>query len=352
MPENTKELTELTKPTTYRSTGVDIAAGNALARRIAKSAKRTHRKEVLSGVGGFAGLMAIPQNYEEPLLVSGTDGVGTKLMIAFATGNHQTVGIDLVAMCINDILTIGAEPLFFLDYVSTGKLQTETIEQVVSGIVDGCCLAGCALLGGETAEMPGMYEDATYDLAGFAVGVVERSKVVDGSQVEVEDVVIGLPSSGLHSNGYSFIRRVLLDAPSDLDKHIPTLGCTLGHELLKPTRIYAAAVKDALKWLDVKAMAHITGGGLLENPPRCIKEDMAFRFDTTAWTVPPIMELIADKGHVLLDEMQRTFNMGIGMILVIPSSDAELAQEKLAKYEARIVGTIIARTGDPVEFIS
>ncbi len=342
------------KPLTYRDAGVDIAAGNELAHRLAELTRSTKRREVVSGIGGFAGIMAIPEGYREPLLVSGTDGVGTKLKIAFATGRHRTVGIDLVAMCVNDILTVGAEPLFFLDYFATGKLDVAEAESVVAGIVEGCRQSGCTLLGGETAEMPDMYAPGEYDLAGFAVGVVERSVMLDGSGISAGDAVIGLPSSGLHSNGYSLARKVLVDDGVDWEADVPELGRCLADELLEPTRIYAGAVK-ALRagGAQVLGLAHITGGGLLENPQRCLPEALAFRFQTSTWQVPAVMELIARRAEIDLEELRRTFNMGLGMVVVVPSDEADAAVEQLAEpWGARRVGEIISRDGDAVEIVS
>jgi phosphoribosylformylglycinamidine cyclo-ligase len=341
------------KPLTYRDAGVDINAGNELAHRLAELTRTTKRREVVSGIGGFAGIMAIPEGYREPLLVSGTDGVGTKLKIAFATGRHRTVGIDLVAMCINDILTVGAEPLFFLDYFATSKLDVAVTESVVAGIVEGCRQSGCSLLGGETAEMPDMYAHGEYDLAGFAVGVVERSAMLDGRGASAGDVVIGLPSSGLHSNGYSLARKVLVDDSVDWDAVVPELGRSLADELLEPTRIYVGAVK-ALRagGVQVVGLAHITGGGLLENPQRCLPEVLAFRFQTSTWQVPKVMQLIADRAAIDLEEMRRTFNMGLGLVAVVPSDEAAAAVDLLGEpWDARVVGEIISRDGAAVELV-
>ena len=335
----------------YKQAGVDIEAGNELARRIARMVKVTQRPEVVSGVGGFAGISALPPGLADPLLVSSTDGVGTKLRLAFLTGKHDTVGIDLVAMGVNDILTVGADPLFFLDYFACGRLELGQAEAVISGIVEGCRQAGCTLLGGETAEMPGMYPDGEYDLAGFAVGVVERARLVDGSRARAGDAVLGLPSSGLHSNGYSLARRVLVgEDPRALERELPELGRTLAEELLEPTRIYARAVRALLgaDGVQLNALAHITGGGLVDNPPRCVPDGLAFKLRTGSWEVPPVMRLIAERGPVAVDEMRRTFNMGLGMIVIVPADQADRALRILGEL-ARVVGEIVGQPG--VEFV-
>lgn len=335
----------------YKDAGVDIEAGNQLARRIGQLAQRTMRAEVVSGIGGFAGLCGLPKGLEDPLLVSGTDGVGTKLKVAFAMDRHHTIGIDLVAMCANDVLTVGAEPLFFLDYLATAKVDPRVGEAIVEGIVEGCRQAGCALLGGETAEMPGMYQPGEYDLAGFVVGVVERSRVIDGSRVVVGDAVIGLPSSGLHSNGYSLARKVLMPEGTDLTEEIPALGCAVGEAMLEPTRIYAQQVKHLMGETDVRALVHITGGGLVENPPRCTPDHLAWRLQTSSWHVPPIFGLIAERGSIDEFEMRRTFNMGLGLLAVIPQAQAANALALLAGEGARQVGEIVDRTDSAVEFV-
>jgi phosphoribosylformylglycinamidine cyclo-ligase len=339
---------------TYKEAGVDIDAGNELAKRIGRLVKGTHRPEVVSGVGGFAGISALPAGMSEPLLVSSTDGVGTKLRLAFITGRHDTVGVDLVAMGVNDILTVGADPLFFLDYFACGKLELETAEAVIRGIAEGCRQAGCTLLGGETAEMPGSYPDGEYDLAGFAVGVVERERLLDGTRARAGDAVLGLPASGLHSNGYSLARKVLLDSDGAALRHEPELGRTLGEELLEPTRIYAAEVRALLgaTELEVRGLAHITGGGLVDNPPRCVREGLGFRLEERSWEVPAVMRLIAERGDIPLGEMRRTFNMGLGMIVIVPAQQADAAV-RLLDNKARVVGEVVARDpGQPeVEFV-
>lgn len=339
------------KSLTYKDAGVDVEAGNELARRLGKMASTTHRPEMVSGIGGFAGVFSIPAGLEEPLLVSSTDGVGTKLKVAIAAKKHDTVGVDLVAMGVNDVLVVGAEPLFFLDYLSVGKLDPNLAESVITGVVEGCRQSGCTLLGGETAEMPGMYAPGEYDLAGFVVGVVEKSRVIDGASARAGDVVLGLPSSGLHSNGYSLARKVLLDPCEDPAAFHPDLGCSVWEELLKPTRIYARSVALLRGSVDVHAMAHITGGGLVDNPPRCVPEDLAFRLHTSTWTVPRVMEVIARLGNVAPEEMLRTFNMGLGMLLVVPATQADLALDLLAGHDAIVVGEIIPRAGQSVEFV-
>ena len=331
---------------TYKDAGVDIDAADQLVSAIGPLVAATHRPEVVGGIGGFAGLCALPSGYREPLLVSGTDGVGTKLDIAIAAGRHRTIGIDLVAMAVNDVITCGAEPLFFLDYLAVGKLQPEVAIEVIAGIADGCRQAGCALLGGETAEMPGFYPPGRYDLAGFCVGVVERSDVRDGRDIEVGDLVIGLPSAGVHANGLSLARKVLLeryrldDTPGGLG------GASLADELLRPTVIYASALAR-LRERDIpfKAASHITGGGLIDNPPRMFGgRTLGVQFDTSTWTVPAVFGLIAEAG-VADDEMRRTFNMGLGMLLVLAPAVAEAALGALADDGARVVGQITEHPG-------
>ncbi len=309
---------------TYRGAGVDVDAGDALVERIKPLAARTRIPELLAGVGGFAGLCGLPSGLEEPILVSGTDGVGTKLKLAFAMGVHDTVGIDLVAMCVNDVVTSGARPLFFLDYFATGKLDVEIAHDVIRGIAKGCEEAGCALLGGETAEMPGMYAEGEYDLAGFAVGVVDRKKLIDGTRVEPGDKVIGIGSSGLHSNGFSLARKVLLEhAKLELGAHIEALGESLGAAMLRPTRIYARAVRALLdRGLDVRALSHITGGGLPGNVPRVLPDGVGVALDPARWTLPPVFSLIQALGDITDHEMRRTFNLGLGLVAVVPSSAA------------------------------
>jgi phosphoribosylformylglycinamidine cyclo-ligase len=321
------------KPLTYREAGVDIDAGDELVERIKPHVRRTFRPEVLGDLGGFGGMFAVPRGYEEPVLVSGTDGVGTKLKVAFATGRHDTIGIDLVAMCVNDVAVSGAEPLFFLDYFASGKLDVTVGEAVVRGIAEGCRQAGCALIGGETAELPGMYSDGEYDLAGFAVGIVERKRILDGARIRPGDVVVGVASSGLHSNGYSLARRVL---SIDSDAAAP----------LEPTRIYVRAIRAALAAGDIKGLAHITGGGLVENPPRVLGDGQVMRLDERRWPELDVFRKIAAAG-VARAEMRRTFNCGLGVVAVVASGDAEAVR---AAFEAGgerafVVGEIAAGDG-------
>jgi phosphoribosylformylglycinamidine cyclo-ligase len=307
---------------TYRDAGVDIDEGDRLVELIKPHARPTMRPEVLAGIGGFGGLFALDvKKYKEPVLVSGTDGVGTKLKVAFAANRHDTIGIDLVAMCVNDVAVVGAEPLFFLDYFGTGKLSAEQGAEVVKGIAEGCRQAGCALIGGETAELPGFYAAGEYDLAGFAVGCVERSRIVDGRGVAPGDVVVGIASTGLHSNGYSLARKVLVERFA-LDARPETLGGrTVGEVLLEPTRIYAKDVLALLEQVQVKAFAHITGGGLPGNVPRTLPDGTRAVLDERRWPRPPVFDLIEREGQVPRDEMYRTFNMGLGLVAVVAPGD-------------------------------
>ena len=315
---------------TYEDAGVDIDAGERLVDRIRPLAKRTRIRGVLGGVGGFAGLFEVPGNLEEPVLVSGTDGVGTKLRVAFLTGQHDTVGIDLVAMSVNDVLTVGARPLFFLDYFATGKLDVDLAEAVVRGIAAGCEQSGCALLGGETAEMPGSYPPGEYDLAGFAVGVVEKAKILDGSATRLGDVLIGLPSSGLHSNGYSLARKVLFErAELEVGAVLDELDAPLGTVLMRPTRIYAKEILQALAIGGVHAMCHVTGGGLPGNLPRVLPEGMGADVDAAAGLRPAIFDLIARLGDVTDSEMRKTFNLGTGYILAVAEDRADAIRDAL-----------------------
>lgn len=309
----------------YARAGVNIDAGNETVDRIKPHVARTFRPEVMTALGGFGGGFQLDlANYQEPVLVSGTDGVGTKLKIAFQMDTHDTIGIDAVAMCVNDILVMGAEPLFFLDYLATGRLVPKVAEQIVKGIADGCVQAGCALVGGETAEMPGMYADGEYDIAGFSVGIVEKSKMLDGSRVQPGDALIGLASSGLHSNGYSLVRKVLLeDKGYRLDSELPELGKTLGAELLTPTRIYVKNGLALAKQFDVRAMVHVTGGGFLENIPRVLPEGCSAEIERGTWPIPPIFQLLQREGDISSTDMYRTFNMGIGLIVVVPQEQAD-----------------------------
>lgn len=312
-------------PITYRDAGVDIAAGNRAVELMKSHVKSTWRPEVLGDLGGFGGLFALNLGkYREPVLVAGTDGVGTKLRIAMLMEQHQTIGIDAVAMCVNDILAQGAEPLFFLDYLAVGRLKPEKVAQIVEGIAQGCKQAGCALIGGETAEMPGFYGEEEYDVAGFAVGIVEKSKVITGSGIEEGDKLIGLASSGLHSNGYSLVRKVLLEYKKmDLGEKFPGADHSLGQELLKPTRIYVQPVLKLLERFRIKGIAHITGGGLTENVPRILPAGLKAQIRKGSWPVPAIFQLIQTQGQVPEEEMYRTFNMGIGLVLVVGAREEE-----------------------------
>ena len=324
----------------YRSAGVDIEAGNSLVSKIAKITKVTARPEVLSSLGGFGALCEIPKNYKHPVLVSATDGVGTKLKLATNLKRHNTIGIDLVAMCVNDLIVCGAEPLFFLDYYASGKLDIDVAKSVIEGIGEGCMMAGCALVGGETAEMPGMYSEGDYDLAGFAVGVVERDSIIDQSRVSVNDVLIGIHSSGPHSNGYSLIRKILEINKSDLSESFD--GTTLGEKLLCPTRIYVDLIKEIGEKIQIHAIAHITGGGLIENLPRVIPNHLKANIELASWKQPPIFSWLQEKGNINSFEMYKTFNCGIGMIISVSENDAEKAISILNERQvnASLIGYI------------
>lgn len=333
---------------TYKDAGVDIEAGNALVDRIKHVARKTHRPEVMGGLGGFGALCKIPAGYTEPLLVSGTDGVGTKLRLAIDLQRHDTVGIDLVAMCVNDLIVCGAEPLFFLDYYATGKLDIDTAAAVVEGIGAGCELSGCALVGGETAEMPGMYEGADYDLAGFCVGVVESAELIDGKKVAIGDNLIGLASSGPHSNGFSLIRKILEHTAADpLTTQVG--GQSLADALMAPTRIYVKSLQALFKTVPVHALAHITGGGLLENIPRVLPDNCKAVIDSSRWSLPPIFSWLQEGGNVSQQEMYKTFNCGIGMVLCVApeATEAALAQLKQSGENATIIGSIESSLGNP-----
>jgi phosphoribosylformylglycinamidine cyclo-ligase len=328
----------------YKDAGVDIDAGNALIDRIKHVAKRTSRPEVMGGLGGFGALCEIPAGYRQPVLVSGTDGVGTKLRLAMDLGKHDSIGIDLVAMCVNDLVVCGAEPLFFLDYYATGKLNIDVAAQVVSGIGAGCELAGCALVGGETAEMPGMYEGEDYDLAGFCVGVVEKSEIIDGSRVQAGDVLLALPSSGPHSNGYSLVRKIIEVAGVDINQ-VSLEDQPLADLLMAPTRIYVKALLQLIKQTgSVKAMAHITGGGLLENIPRVLPADTGARIDLDSWERPAVFNWLQEQGNVDENEMHRVLNCGVGMVICVAREDAPEALKVLneAGEQPWIIGSIDA----------
>jgi len=314
------------KPLTYKDAGVDIDAGNALVERIKPLVALTARPEVLTGLGGFGGLFALtPGKYDEPVLVSGTDGVGTKLKLAQTLGRHDSIGIDLVAMCVNDVVVQGAEPLFFLDYFACGRLDVDIAADVIAGIAEGCKQAGAALIGGETAEMPDMYPEGEYDLAGFCVGAVERRDLIDGQSITEDDVVIGIASSGPHSNGYSLIRRVLEVAGNGDIDHKPAADC-----LLTPTRIYVKPVLALMQEIRIRGLAHITGGGITENLPRILPDGLHAEINTGSWRQGPVFDWIADAGRITTEEMRRTFNCGVGMAVVVPPEDAETALSTLA----------------------
>jgi phosphoribosylformylglycinamidine cyclo-ligase len=326
-------------PLTYRDAGVDIDAGDRLVENIKPYAKQTLRKGVLAGIGGFGALFEIARKrYREPVLVAGTDGVGTKLKLAFELNRHATIGIDLVAMSVNDILTNGAEPLFFLDYYACGRLEVATATEVIKGIATGCRQAGCALIGGETAEMPGMYPAGEYDLAGFAVGIVEKSRIIDGSGIAEGDVVLGLASSGAHSNGYSLIRKIIAGRGVDLSAKFH--GRALSDVILEPTRIYVKPVLKLLRGISVKGLAHITGGGLLENVPRVLPARLAARIERAAWNLPPLFQWLKQEGNIADAELYRVFNCGIGMAVVVAPADAARAVKTL-----RAAGETVWRIG-------
>jgi len=356
----TQEMSPENTPLTYRDAGVDIDAGNSLVERIKPAVKRTQRPEVMGGLGGFGGLFALDTSkFKHPVLVSGTDGVGTKLRLAIDLGKHDAIGIDLVAMCVNDILVTGAEPLFFLDYYATGRLDVDVAAQVVEGIANGCEQAGCALIGGETAEMPSMYEDGDYDLAGFAVGAVEKDALIDGSKVAAGDKLIALPASGPHANGYSLIRKIIERAQPDWNT---AEGKQLIEQLLAPTRIYAKSLQalgeqvdmslQALgEQVDIHAMSHITGGGLTENLPRVFPDELAAAIEWSSWQRPTVFDWLAEQGNVEDAEMRRTFNNGVGMVVIVAAdqADSAVAAMQAADENAWVIGEIVERdNGEPV----
>jgi phosphoribosylformylglycinamidine cyclo-ligase len=332
--------TDSSSSLSYKDAGVDIDAGNALVDRIKPAAAATRRPEVLGNLGGFGALCELPSKYKEPVLVSGTDGVGTKLMLAMQMNKHDTIGIDLVAMCVNDLIVTGAEPLFFLDYYATGKLSVDNAADVITGIAKGCELSGAALIGGETAEMPGMYQSDDYDLAGFCVGVGEKSQLIDGSTVAAGDTLIALASSGVHSNGYSLVRKIVERSDLELDSAFGE--STLGNALLEPTRIYVKSLLALQEKLSIKAMAHITGGGLSENLPRVLPENTVADIDLDSWDLPELFKWLQKEGNIASDEMLRTFNCGSGMILAVAKDDAEaaLAALKDSGEDAWVIGEI------------
>lgn len=329
----------------YKKAGVDIAAGNEAVERMKKHVKRTYRPEVMAELGGFGGLFGLNKDkYEEPVLVSGTDGVGTKLKLAFAMDKHDTIGIDAVAMCVNDIIVQGAEPLFFLDYLACDKVIPEKIEAIVKGISDGCLQAGCSLIGGETAEMPGMYSEGEYDIAGFTVGIVDKKKMIDGGTIAAGDTVIGLASSGIHSNGFSLVRRLLLEeAGYGLQQELEELGgAKLGDVLIEPTRIYVKSALKLIEQVKVKGMAHITGGGFIENIPRMLPDGVNVNIEYGSWPILPIFELMQKKGGITNRDMFTTFNMGVGLVVVVPAEQAEEALRIASELgeQAYRIGTV------------
>jgi phosphoribosylformylglycinamidine cyclo-ligase len=328
----------------YKRAGVDIHAGYEAVNLIKKHTVRTMRSEVLSSIGGFGGLFQLDlSRYKNPVLVSGTDGVGTKLKIAFSLDKHDTIGIDCVAMCVNDIAVLGAEPLFFLDYIGCGKLEPGIIEEVVKGVAEGCVQAGCSLIGGETAEMPGMYENGEYDIAGFAVGVVEKDRILDGKGIKPGDLVLGLASSGLHSNGFSLVRKLLLEEKGmKLDSYVEALGKTLGEELLTPTRIYVSSLLKVRDLSILKGVSHITGGGFIENIPRVLPEGCAVEIDYGSWQVPPIFHLLKEAGNLKGIEMFNTFNMGIGLVMIVSNENSD---------EVRSLISLLEESGEKVYLI-
>jgi phosphoribosylformylglycinamidine cyclo-ligase len=342
---------------TYKDAGVDIAAGNSFVNLIKPLVKSTSRPEVMAEIGGFGGLFSLnTSKYKNPVLVSGTDGVGTKLKLAFMADVHDTVGIDLVAMCVNDIVVQGAEPLFFLDYLATGKLLPEKAADIVKGIAEGCRQAGCALIGGETAEMPGFYSDGEYDVAGFAVGVVDRDNIIDGSGIAVGNRLIGIASSGLHSNGYSLARKLVFERMGlAIDSELPGTGKTVAEVLLAPTRIYIRSILNLLKDYSIKGIAHITGGGLLENIPRILPKGCRATVHLSCWERPVLFDILRDAGNVERDEMYRTFNMGIGMVLAVAEHDAEDMLDRLNGLGERawVVGeiTTCSEESKPIELV-
>jgi len=348
-PSSSENLASTSDKTglTYRDAGVDIDAGDRLVENIKPFAKRTMRPEVLNGIGGFGALVEISKKYKEPVLVSGTDGVGTKLMLAFELNRHDTVGIDLVGMSVNDILVQGAEPLFFLDYFACGKLEVDAATEVIKGIAKGCEDSGCALIGGETAEMPGMYPVGEYDLAGFAVGVVEKSKIITGRSIVAGDAVLGLSSNGAHSNGYSLVRKIIERSKPDLNAKFDG-DRTLGDCIMAPTRLYVKPMLSLMEKITVKGMAHITGGGILENVPRVLPENAVAQIEGNSWEMPKLFHWLQKEGNVAPNEMYRTFNCGIGMVVIVNKNDADTAVAHLnaAGEHATIIGTIRPRQGD------
>jgi len=339
------------KSLSYRDAGVNIDAGNEFVEKIKSSVASTSRPGVLGSLGGFGGLFELPANYQQPVLVSGTDGVGTKLKLAIDLNKHDTIGIDLVAMCVNDILVLGAEPLYFLDYYATGELNTEIAASVVEGIAEGCRQSNAALIGGETAEMPGMYGKGDYDLAGFCVGVVEKQKIIDGSKVKAGDAMIAIASSGPHSNGYSLIRKIIEVSGADINAAFGEEGRTLGEALLAPTRIYVKALHALLAEFDIHAMAHITGGGLLENIPRVLPENTQAVINRDSWQLPEVFQWLQENGNVETSEMYRTFNCGIGMVLITSADEAETIVSALKQNGENAWQLGVIATGDKQQVV-
>ncbi|MGB4311689.1 MAG: phosphoribosylformylglycinamidine cyclo-ligase [Natronincolaceae bacterium] len=330
---------------TYKDSGVDVDEGQRTVKLIKEHVKSTYNPNVLTDLGSFGGLFSLNVNdYKQPVLVAGTDGVGTKLKIAFMMDKHDTVGQDCVAMCVNDILCQGGKPLFFLDYIATGKLTGEKIAQIVGGVAEGCRSAGCALIGGETAEMPGLYNENEYDIAGFAVGIVDKPDIITGKDIEIGDIILALPSSGIHSNGYSLVRKLFFDVlDMKVTDYIDELGKTLGEELLTPTKIYVKSVLDLIDKINVKGICHITGGGFYENIPRILPEGVDAKIDVGSWEIPPVFKLVQRKGNITDEEMFGTFNMGVGMMIIVGEKDAEQAIQILKEAEegAKIIGKIV-----------
>lgn len=343
--------TNQSKSLSYRDAGVNIDAGNAFVEKIKSSVSSTNRPGVMGGFGGFGGCFELPAGYKQPVLVSGTDGVGTKLKLAIDLNKHDTIGIDLVAMCVNDILVLGAEPLYFLDYYATGELDTEVAADVVEGIAEGCRQSNAALIGGETAEMPGMYGKGDYDLAGFCVGIVEKQDIIDGSKVKAGDVMVAIASSGPHSNGYSLVRKIIEVSQADINEPFAENGRTLGDALLAPTRIYVKAIHDLLEKFDIHAMAHITGGGLLENIPRVLPENAQAVIDKDSWQLPDVFQWLQENGNVELNEMYRTFNCGVGMVLITSADEADAIIAALEQNDETAWSLGVIAAGDKEQVI-
>ncbi len=343
--------TNQSKSLSYRDAGVNIDAGNAFVEKIKSSVASTSRPGVMGGFGGFGGCFELPTNYKQPVLVSGTDGVGTKLKLAIDLNKHDTIGIDLVAMCVNDILVLGAEPLYFLDYYATGELNTEVAASVVAGIAEGCRQSNAALIGGETAEMPGMYGKGDYDLAGFCVGIVEKQNIIDGSKVKAGDVMVAIASSGPHSNGYSLVRKIIEVSQADINAPFGEHEGTLGEALLAPTRIYVKAIHDLLAKFDIHAMAHITGGGLLENIPRVLPENTQAVINKDSWQLPDVFQWLQENGNVEMNEMYRTFNCGVGMVLITSADEADAIISALNQNDETAWSLGVIETGDKEQVV-